>query len=100
MRMEKQVLSPSMQNADHTDFRTEVFGIACYFQQCLCAGGEQQVVKHSRVVQRQHIGFGRDGKHDMEVAGGEKLALASWEPMFARLCLALWTVPVPARVIG
>ena len=31
MRMEKQVLSPGVQNADHTDFRTEVFGIACYF---------------------------------------------------------------------
>jgi hypothetical protein len=36
----------------------------------------------------------------MEVAGGEKLALASCEPMFTRLRLALRTVPVPARVIG
>ncbi len=40
MRMEKQVLSPGVKNADHTDFRTKVFGIACYFQQCLYAGGE------------------------------------------------------------
>ena len=66
VRMEKQVLSPGMQNADHTEFRTKVFGIACYFQQCLCAGGEQQVVEHSRVVQRQHIEFVRHGEHDME----------------------------------
>src|ERR1700730_6782675 len=36
----------------------------------------------------------------MEVAGGEKLALASCEPMFARLRLALRTVPVATRVIG
>jgi hypothetical protein len=36
----------------------------------------------------------------MKVAGGEKLALASGEPMFTRLRLALRTVPVPARVIG
>ena len=97
MRMEKQVLSPGMQNADHTDFRTEVLGIACYFQQCLCAGGEQQVVKHSRVVQRQYIEFVRHGEYHMKVAGGEKLALASCEPMFTRLRLALRTVPVPAR---
>ncbi len=79
-----------------TDFRTEVFGMACCFQQCLWAGGEQQVVKHSRVVQRQHIEFVRHGEPDVEVAGGEELALASCEPVFARLSLALWTVPVPA----
>jgi hypothetical protein len=39
------------------------------------------------------------GEHDVEVAGSEKLALASCEPVFARLRLALWTVPVPAGVI-
>src|SRR5271155_1778681 len=100
MRMEKQVLSPGVQNADHTDLRTEVFGIACYFQQCLCAGGKQQVVKYARVVQRQHIEFVRHSEHDVEVAGREKLAFASREPMFTRLRLALRTVPVPARVIG
>jgi hypothetical protein len=61
---------------------------------------KQQVVKHSRVVQRQYIAFVRHGEYDMKVAGGEKLALASCEPMFTRLRLALRTVPVPARVIG
>ena len=98
MRVQKQVLSPGMQNADHTDFRTEVFGVACYFQQCLCAGGKQQVAKHSRVVQRQYIEFVRHGEYDMKVAGGEKLAFASCEPLFARLHLAFRTMPVAARV--
>jgi hypothetical protein len=60
----------------------------------------QLVVKHSRVVQRQYIEFVRHGEYDMKVAGGEKLALTSCEPMFTRLRLALRTVPVPARVIG
>ena len=32
VRMEKQVLSPGMQNADHADFRTQMFRIAGYFQ--------------------------------------------------------------------
>src|SRR5215472_16274609 len=36
----------------------------------------------------------------MKVAGGEKLAFASGEPMFARLRLAFRTMPVAARVIG
>src|SRR5579872_3638445 len=99
VRMEQQVLSPGVKNADHTDFRTEVFGIARYFQQCLCTGSEQQVVKHSWVVQREHIEFVRHGEYYMKVAGGEKLALAICEPMFARLRLALRTMPVAAGVI-
>ena len=100
MRMEQQVLSPSVKNADDTDFRTQVFGIACHFQQRLCASGKQQVVKHSRVVQRQHIEFVRHSEYDMKIAGGEKLAFASCEPMLARLRLAFRTMPVAARVIG
>ena len=40
VRMEQEILSPGVKNADHTDIRTKVFGIAGYFQQCLSAGGE------------------------------------------------------------
>src|ERR1700691_4449805 len=71
MRVQQQVLSPGMQNAENTDFRTQVSGTARYFQQCLCAGGEQQVVEQTRVVQRQYIEFVRHGEHDMKVAGGK-----------------------------
>ena len=42
----------------------------------------------------------RHSEYDMKVAGGEKFALASCEPMFTRLRLALGAVPVPTRVIG
>ena len=60
-------------------------GSACNFQQCLCAGSEQEVVERFSVLQRQHIEFVRHGEHDVEVAGGEQLALACCEPVFARL---------------
>jgi hypothetical protein len=40
----------------------------------------------------------RHGEYDMKVAGGEKLAFASCEPLFARLHLAFRTMPVAARV--
>ena len=76
------------------------FGIGRDFQQRLRAGGEQQIVEDSRVVQRQHIEFMGHGEDHMEVAGSEKLSLSCREPVFTRLRLALRAVPVPARVIG
>lgn len=49
--------------------------------------------------QRQYIEFVRHGEYDMKVAGGEKLAFASCEPLLARLHLAFRTMPVAGRVI-
>src|SRR5438132_7353108 len=100
VRMEKQVLSPGMQNADDADLRAQMFGIGRDFQQCLRAGSEQQVVEHGRIVQGQYIEFVWRGEHDMEVGGGEKLAFAGSKPALARLRLALRAVPVAARVVG
>jgi hypothetical protein len=42
--MQEQVLSPGMQDADHTDFTSQMFRVGCDFQQGLSAGGEQQVM--------------------------------------------------------
>ena len=63
------------------------------------AGGEQQVVEQTRVLQGQHIEFVRHSEHDMEVTGGQEFALAGRQPAFARLRLALGAVPVSARVV-
>ena len=43
--MQQQVLSPGVEDADHTDLGSQVFRIRCNLQQGLCAGGEQQIVK-------------------------------------------------------
>ena len=74
-------------------------GSRATFNNVCALGGKQQVVKYARVVQRQHIEFVRHGEHDVEVDGGEKLALASCEPVFARLRLALRAMPIAAGVI-
>jgi hypothetical protein len=55
--MQEQVLSPGVQDADHTDLCSQVFRIECNFQQGLRAGGEQQIVKQAQVFQGQHIEF-------------------------------------------
>ena len=42
----------------------------------------------------------RQGEYDVEVRDAEEFFLSCGEPALASLCLALWTVPVPAGVIG
>src|ERR1700723_4380895 len=97
--MQKQVLSPGVQDADHADLGAQVFAIDGDLQQGMSAGGEQQVVEQTRVLQGQHIEFVRHSEHDMEVAGGQEFSLAGRQPAFARLRLALGAVPISARVV-
>ena len=51
--MQQQVLSPGVQDRDDADLGAEVLGIGRDFQQGLCAGSEQQIVKQTRVFQGQ-----------------------------------------------
>ena len=97
--MQEQVLSPGVQDADHANLCAQVFAIDSDLQQGLRAGGEQQVLEQTRVLQRQHIEFVGHGEHDMEVTGGQEFAFAGRHPALARLRLALGAVPVSARVV-
>ena len=84
--MQQQVLSPGMQNADACrSRRPDVWDRAAIWQHGLRAGGEQQIVEQTWVLQRQHVEFVRHGEHDVEVAGGKQFAFARGEPAFARL---------------
>jgi hypothetical protein len=94
--MQKQVLSPRVKDGDDTDLGSEVFGIGCDFQQGLCAGSEQQIVKQTRVFQGQHIEF--VSEHDMETSGVEEFAYR--QPTLAGLRLTLKAVPISTRVVG
>src|SRR4029077_19018244 len=55
--MQEQVLTPGMQDTDDTDLSSQVFRIGCDFQQGLCAGGEQQIVKQTWVFPGEPIEF-------------------------------------------
>src|SRR5439155_3686348 len=97
--VQKQVLSPGVQDADHADLGAQVFAIDGDLEQGLSAGGEQQVVEQTRVFQGQHVEFVGYSEHNMEVAGGQEFAFASRQPALARLRLALGAVPISARVV-
>jgi hypothetical protein len=47
--MQQQVLSPSVQNADHANLGAEVLGISRELQRSRGAGREQKIVKHAGV---------------------------------------------------
>jgi hypothetical protein len=98
--MQEQVLSPGMQNANHSNLRSQVLGIGCDFEQGLCAGGEQQIVKQARVLQSQDIQLVRHGKDHVKVAGVEEFAFSCRQPALASLGLTLRAVPISARVVG
>ena len=98
--MEQQILSPSVQDADHADLSAQVFAIDRDLQQGLRAGGEQQVVEQTRVLQGQHVEFVGHSEDDMEVAGGQEFPFAGRQPALACLGLTLGAVPVSARVVG
>ena len=92
--MQKQVLSPGMQDGDHADLGSEVLHIGCDSQQGLRSSGEQQIVKQAWVLQRQHIQFVRHSEHDMEIAGVEELASPCRDPALASLRLTLGAVAI------
>src|SRR5215471_11147462 len=100
MGMQQQVLSPGVQNADHSNLGAQVPGISGYLEQGLSAGGEQQVVKQTWVVHGQDIQLVRHGKNDMEVVGGQKFSLSRRQPALACLCLALGATAISAGVVG
>ncbi len=100
VRMQEQVLSPGVQDGEDTDLGAEVLRIGCDFQQRLCAGCEQQIVKQARVLQSQDIQLVRYGEDHVEVAGVEEFAFPCRQPALARLCLTLGTVAIATRVIG
>src|SRR5215470_9376231 len=97
--MQKQVLSPSVQDGDHTDLGSQVLRIGCDLEQRLRSGREQQIVKQAWVLQRQHIQFVRHSEHDMEIAGVEEFALPCCDPALASLRLTLGAVAIATRVV-
>jgi hypothetical protein len=50
MGMQAQPLTPSVQHAEETDFRAEVFRITLDFEKCFRAGSEQQAIEQPFVL--------------------------------------------------
>ena len=94
--MQQQILAPGMKDGDDADFRTEALGLCRHFEQRGGSGGEEQIVKAARVLQRQHVQFVWNAKDNMEVSGRQDFLFTSSEPTLACLCLTLGAMPITA----
>jgi hypothetical protein len=55
MRMKEQVLTPCMKDAEETNLRPEMFGIAGHLAECFSNGAKQQAVEFGRILQNERV---------------------------------------------
>src|SRR5271165_2639484 len=100
MGMRLEPLIPGVQHAEETDLGAQMSGIASHFEQGCGAGAKQQVVDELLVLQGKVCQFARQSKDYVYIAGGQQLAPTCLQPAVAGISLALWAMPVSARVVG
>ena len=100
MRMMRQGLAPGMENGDHPGLGTKMLRVGADETDRLGCRLEQDVVDHRLVLQRDGGHGRRHGENDMEIGERQQIGLAIREPLGARECLALWTVPIATAVVG
>ena len=98
MRVQLQLLVPGVQHAEEADIGSEVFRIACDFEECCGTGAEQKVVDNPLVLQCQWSQFVRQGEDDMHIGRGQEFARADLNPALARVPLTTRTMPVATRI--
>ena len=100
MRVQEQVLSPGVQDADEADLRTEPLRVGGDFEHSGGAGAEKQVVQKPGIALAERVQLVRQSKDDVEVAARASSSCSRGrEPALPRLCLTLRAMTVAAGVI-
>ena len=100
MRMQSEVLSPGVQDAEEADLGSEVLGVGGNLKHGLGGGAEEQIIEQPWIALTERVQLVGQGKDDVEIRYAEQVLFAPCEPALARLGLALGTVPVATGVIG
>ena len=100
MRMQSQVLSPGVENAEEADLGSEVLGVGRNLEHGLSAGAKEQIVKQPWIALAERVQLVGQGKDDVEVGDAEQILFAPCQPSLACLGLALGTVAVATGIIG
>ena len=99
MRVQEQVLSPRVQNAEKTNLRSEMLGIARHFAEGFGHGEEQKVIERGLILQDECMEFVRQGKYDVEVRCAKQFLLTGVDPPSTRLSLALVAMTIATAVV-
>jgi hypothetical protein len=76
MRMQSEVLSPGVENAEEADLSSEVLGVGRNFEHGLSTGAEEQIVEQPRIALTERVQLVGQGKDDVEVGHVEQILFA------------------------
>ena len=96
MRVLLEFLIPGVKDAEESDLRAEVLGIAGSFEQRRGTAAEEQVIEQALVLEDESGELVGQGEDDMEVRHGQQLRRTRGQPPGTRVALAPGAVPVAA----
>ena len=99
VRMKEQVLSPRVEDAEKTNVRTEIFGIACNLAECFSHGAKQEVVEFRLILQDERVEFMRQREDHMEIPGWKQFQLPGLDPSTAGLSLTLVAMTIATAIV-
>ena len=99
MRVQQQVLSPRVQNAEKTNLGSEILGIACNLAECFSHGAKQEVVEFRRILQDERVEFMRQREDHVEVSGWKQFQLPRVDPSTTCLNLTLVAMTIATAVV-
>jgi len=99
MRMEAEVLTPGVQDSCESNFCPQAVPLPCGFEQGLCSGPEQEVIKQALVLKddcMQLMGYGED---HVKVRCRKDFLKSALDPVQALQSLTFRTVPIATGVV-
>ena len=99
MRVQEQVLSPRVQNAEKTNLGSEIPGMACNLAECFSHGAKQEVVEFRLILQDQRVEFMRQSEDHVEVPGWKQFQLPRVDPSTTCLSLTLVAMTIATAVV-
>ena len=97
--MKEQVLSPRVKNAEKTNLRSEILGIACNLAECFSHGAKQEVVEFRLILQDERMEFMRQREDHVEVSGWKQFQLPCVDPSTTCLSLTLVAMTIATAVV-
>src|SRR5713101_2226229 len=99
MRMEKQVLPPTVKYSEKADLGAEMLGIGSDGGQGLCSGSEQNAIDEIFVLVSNGSDLFGNGEDDMKIVRVENFGGAFFDPLRTSERLTFWAMPVAATVV-
>ena len=98
MWMMQHLLTPGMEHSQKAEVRSESARVSGNREQGLRDTAKQDGVDQLRVLEHQRREAARKREHDMAIGNWQKFLCRSCQPFVPSRGLALWTVPIAARV--